>query len=261
MKGVYKDLTDKVFGRLTVKGRAEKINGRIAWKCVCTCGNKVDVITQSLTMHKTKSCGCLHAELTSNNLIGKKFGKWKVTGPSEKRSSNGYKYWTCGCECGIIKEISGEGLLLGLSTQCRKCAHEGLKKQFCINGHDTEIWGRTSSYACRACIKNKHLITHYGITLEEFIRLYEYQNGKCCVCKKDLGSYLPKNPGFGKSSRIEVDHDHKIKNKRKSVRGLLCGGRFAGCNRKLGHIDNSEWLESAAQYIANPPAQSFLKGE
>jgi len=260
-KGIYKDLTGLVFNRLTVLGRGEKLGNRLAYTCKCECGNTVNVLAQSLRKGATKSCGCLHKEAISNDLIGRVFNKWTVLRNSGKAASSGYRYWTCKCECGRLCDVSGDILLLGKSTRCVKCKGKFKEKQICINGHDTALWGRSSSYACRACIKNKHMQVHYGITLEEFIKLYEFQKGLCCVCKKELGPYLPKQSGWGKTARIEVDHDHKIKHKRSSVRGLLCGGRFAGCNRKLGHIDNVEWLENAAKYIANPPAQVFLNQE
>jgi hypothetical protein len=102
------------------------------------------------------------------------------------------------------------------------------------------------------------LKTHYGISAEEFDDLFEFQGGKCAICKKDLGVYKTGEPGFGKGTRIEVDHDHK-KKKRASVRGLLCGGRWAGCNRRLGRIDNIEWLKSVVAYLENPPAQQIIK--
>ena len=34
-----------------------------------------------------------------------------------------------------------------------------------------------------------------------------------------------------------------------SVRGLLCAGRYAGCNRKLGRIDQIPWLENMLRYL------------
>lgn len=42
------------FGRVTVRHRAV---GRM-WECVCDCGRVWQVITQSLTSGKTRSCGC-----------------------------------------------------------------------------------------------------------------------------------------------------------------------------------------------------------
>lgn len=43
-----------------------------------------------------------------------------------------------------------------------------------------------------------------------------------------------------------------------SVRGLLCPGRYAGCNRLLGHVDDTIWLEKALAYLKNPPARGIL---
>lgn len=63
----FKDLTDMKFGRLTVIKRVDNYirpSGKEAakWLCVCDCGNKIEVITNSLTSGSTKSCGCLHNE-------------------------------------------------------------------------------------------------------------------------------------------------------------------------------------------------------
>lgn len=259
MAGKYRDLTGEAFGRLTVTGKAPNIKNRSAFYCKCSCGKiDIQILAQSLKRNLTQSCGCLHAELTSKDLTGQQFGLWKALNPIEKRSNNGYRYWNCLClGCGKLWDVSGESLLQSRSYSCIKCAGLARSKQFCIRGHDTLIWGRTSSQACRACIKDKHLRTHYGISLEEFIELFKAQDGKCAICGKDLGSYLPREPGFGKGCRIEVDHDHKL-SKRESVRGLLCGGRWAGCNRKIGRIDNIEWLKNVINYLENPPAVKYL---
>jgi hypothetical protein len=260
-KGIYKDLTGRQFGRLTVLEKSAKVAGRITWKCLCTCGKIAYTLTGNLTKGIVKSCGCLQREAASKVLLGEVFGELTVEEELEKRTKGGYKRWKARCSCGELYDVSSLSLLSGTARQCSKCSHAKLKRQFCVNGHDTYIWGRSSSQACRACIRDKHLRVNYGITLLEFIGLYNYQNGKCLICQKELGGYLPKQPGFDRAMRIEVDHDHRVKNKRESVRGLLCGGRFSGCNRKLGKIDNKEWLDSATKYIANPPAQIFLKGE
>jgi len=44
-----------------------------------------------------------------------------------------------------------------------------------------------------------------------------------------------------------------------SVRGLLCAGRYAGCNRKLGRIDNPVWLRRILEYLENLPARQVIK--
>ncbi len=46
---------------------------------------------------------------------------------------------------------------------------------------------------------------------------------------------------------------------RASVRGILCGGRYAGCNRKLGRIDDVKWVSNVLEYLKNPPARRVLK--
>jgi len=196
----------------------------------------------------------------SKDLTGQQFGKWTVTGPHTQRSSNGGMFWRCKCECGQNGKISSTSLIRGKSTQCWFCGRQATRKRFCAQGHDTELWGRTSSYSCRACLRDKHLRSHYGITLEEFFVIYDFQKGLCAACKKPLGDYRPGKPGYGNGCRIEVDHEHGTKKPKKdTVRGLLCGGRWAGCNRKLGRIDKIDWLTNVLEYLKEPPAQSALR--
>lgn len=100
----------------------------------------------------------------------------------------------------------------------------------------------------------------YGITLEEYEAIYAFQKGLCAICRKKLRPpNSPHKKGHVDGLRAELDHDHHIKDKRLSVRGLLCGGRHFGCNRRLGRVDNRPWLLNASEYIKNPPAQQVLK--
>ena len=52
------DLTGQRYGKLTVLGPAENINGRTAWRCRCDCGQETVVRTLHLRSGHTKSCGC-----------------------------------------------------------------------------------------------------------------------------------------------------------------------------------------------------------
>lgn len=66
----FEDLVGRRFGRLVVKERAENIlhaNGRrrVAWVCLCDCGNDCVVETYHLKSGSTKSCGCLRSEVTT----------------------------------------------------------------------------------------------------------------------------------------------------------------------------------------------------
>ena len=69
------DLTDKTFGRLTVKERAGnsyvKHNGKIAaalWKVQCECGEIRYKTSSDLIAGRAKSCGCYARQLRSQRL-------------------------------------------------------------------------------------------------------------------------------------------------------------------------------------------------
>lgn len=58
------DLHDKRFGRLLVIAEAGKTSyGHSRWKCICDCGQEKFADTVHLRTGKTKSCGCLRAEM------------------------------------------------------------------------------------------------------------------------------------------------------------------------------------------------------
>lgn len=70
IKGVnIVDLTGKKFGRLTVIGISKKKVGRKTyWNCLCDCGKKKTVRSDSLQT-STKSCGCLRDEEAAKNVV------------------------------------------------------------------------------------------------------------------------------------------------------------------------------------------------
>lgn len=51
-----------------------------------------------------------------NELVGKAFGRLVVVGEAQPR--NGRMFWTCLCECGTVKEVSGTHLTTGTCTSC-----------------------------------------------------------------------------------------------------------------------------------------------
>ena len=90
------------------------------------------------------------------------------------------------------------------------------------------IWGR------RWSLKAK-----YGITPEEYERMFQDQNGLCAVCKRPE---IATDHKGGPIRRLSVDHDH-ITNE---VRSLLC----CNCNQALGKFqDDILILESALEYL------------
>jgi hypothetical protein len=254
-----RNLVGKKVGRLTVLSKEkEKINHRCVWRCACSCGKTVAILQQSLVKYSpTLSCGCLKAEALTKDLIGQHFGFWRVEQLStKKKKPNGGAYWFCVCVCGEKKEVSAESLLSGRSTSC-SCSKE---RPICPQGHIISEWGRDDSGMCRACIKNRNFIRNYGITLLEYIEIWKHQKGLCAICGEKVSIALGR-PGYGDGCRAELDHEHnEALEKKKQVRGILCGGRWSGCNRKLGRIDDVKWLRAATNYVENPPARTFLEG-
>lgn len=55
-----KDLAGQKFGELTaIKPTSNRINGRVVWECLCSCGELVYVTSSHLIDGHTVSCGCL----------------------------------------------------------------------------------------------------------------------------------------------------------------------------------------------------------
>jgi hypothetical protein len=64
------NLSGRKFGKLTVTdvfSRREK-DRKIQWECICDCGNKKNVVSNYLMSGKTKSCGCLSIELSTDRV-------------------------------------------------------------------------------------------------------------------------------------------------------------------------------------------------
>ncbi len=88
----------------------------------------------------------------------------------------------------------------------------------------------------------------YGITLEEYNKMFVSQGGVCCICKLPETRQNVK----GVTSTLAVDHDHETG----EVRGLLCGH----CNQGLGHFkDNTENLLNAAIYLEKNRLKKEIK--
>jgi hypothetical protein len=198
------------------------------------------------------------------SMTGKKIGKWTVGELVERKG--GQIHYSCTCECGFTKKVTSSTLKLGRSLQCDNC--RSIPKEVCDNGHIVATYGRNASGQCRLCVRGYNIKAKYGITVEDYEGLYKFQNGKCPICGRKLA--LIKVPGDANTDgRTEVDHEHFTKkeikkmkdsyNKKETVRGLLCGGRFSGCNHRLGRIDNVEWLTAALAYVSNPPAKQFFE--
>lgn len=56
------DLSNRRYGRWTVKSYAFNRNNRSFWNCVCDCGNEGIVRGEHLRIGKSRSCGCYHKD-------------------------------------------------------------------------------------------------------------------------------------------------------------------------------------------------------
>lgn len=92
---------------------------------------------------------------------------------------------------------------------------------------------------CKKCAINKkgrkerQLKSRYGISTEDYNKLFQEQGGCCAICKTHQSNL---------NIALAVDHCHSSK----VIRGLLC----YNCNMGLGRFkDSAELLLNAIQYL------------
>lgn len=115
----------------------------------------------------------------------------------------------------------------GYCCWCKKCKDKSTKK---FRKKNPE-WQQNY-------MKEYHLKNNYDISYEDFLNLYNEQNGQCGICKK----YISIDIDSEKHLKANVDHNHT----NKKVRGLLC----ENCNRAIGLLeDNITNLYNAIEYL------------
>ena len=118
-----KDLTGKVFGRLTARFRVQNDKqGLSQWVTDCDCGNEIVVRGSSLRNGHTKSCGCAQREVVSEKLtkpfnIGEQVGYFTILGRADGYLGKG-AYWEVICKCGAKKIVQAEALRNGAIVSC-----------------------------------------------------------------------------------------------------------------------------------------------
>lgn len=214
--------------------------------------------------------------ITKNGRVCCGCKKWKCWSKFNKRIGglNGYR---SRCRnCGQHRRITIDTIVTTASTRITKTGRVccGCKKwkqwdKFNkatggFNGHRSRCsscdgavsakWKETSNYYqnnreeilkykresyCPIAKKNYDLQKKYGITLDDFMEMFEDQNGKCKICSRDVKKF---STSKSKQDAAVVDHDHTTG----LVRGLLCHS----CNRAIG-LFNDEYaiLLKAAEYI------------
>lgn len=234
------DLSGQIFGRLTVLEQAENIitpNGRshVAWRCLCECGNIVNVRGDCLRNGSTVSCGCKVKEVLNaagkgriSNLVGKQFGRLTVIKDSGKREKSGGVLWECQCSCGNITYVSTSNLTRPTeSTISCGCAKSKGEEKIIASLLEAQIPFITQKRfdTCVFPETNRHLV--FDFYLPEQNILIEYDGGQ---------------------------HFHKVKNDRYGYEGIVARDNYKNqwCkdnNITLIRIPYTEYKNINANYM------------
>ena len=113
---------------------------------------------------------------------------------------------------------------------CIDCKQIKLLYEFGINAGGRKL----AKPYCLKCARNRQLQQLYGISGEDYEKLFKKQGGQCAICGTIKAG--EKNIFFS------IDHNHQTN----KIRGLLC----YKCNTALGMFnDDPGLLEKAAQYL------------
>lgn len=134
------------------------------------------------------------------------------------------------------------------SNRRRPAPHPGPR---CTTHHNAEKRRR------RLAAKQRHVSRTYELEPEEYDALYEYQGGRCALCRV----------ARGKSKRLAVDHDHHqalldghdpAKGCRRCIRALVC----SSCNDVLAHARSmSTFFELGVAYLKEWPMTRMMQGK
>lgn len=128
--------------------------------------------------------------------------------------------------------------LSDVKAQKRESMRQFLKR----NPHYHRDYSRSKSADYK---RHYHLVSDYGITLDDYNAVLKKQRGRCAIC----GSKDPR----GRAS-FAVDHDHNTG----TIRGLLC----IPCNLGIGNLnDDPKVLQKAARYIKFHKASAGCNAE
>ncbi len=121
--------------------------------------------------------------------------------------------------------------------KCKKCGEEKEDHWFRNTGN-----GEYRRWICIDCFSEQHrkrnydLQHEYGINEAQYELMLKSQNGVCAICNQP--ETMKK---YSRIQALSVDHDHKTF----KIRGLLCNK----CNRKLGVLEDEEFMKKAAKYL------------
>lgn len=121
-QALFKDISNKIFGRLTALQEISFNKYGSLWECQCACGNYVKALSGSLSSGHVKSCGCLIKDVTiernkqnGSNITGQKFTRLLVM---SLNAGSKKRLWNCLCDCGKTITATTNSLLSGNTSSC-----------------------------------------------------------------------------------------------------------------------------------------------
>ena len=133
------DLMNRRFGRLLVvqETSIRDSSGNVYWECQCDCGMAHVAAGRLLRNGDIQSCGCYHREIAGkaqqSDLSGQRFGRLMVLQRGRVHPVSG-SFWQCQCDCGQLKEVRQNSLLLGLTKSCGCLNHDTQKRRKSMAG-------------------------------------------------------------------------------------------------------------------------------
>lgn len=224
------NLVGQRFNRLLVIEEAgrDKWSG-ILWSCLCDCGIVKMVLGNSLRRGKSKSCGCLNREITSEtnkiNLTGQHFSRLLVLKEVGK-NKRGYVMWKCRCDCGTERIVCSDSLRSGNTKSCG-CLNIDriIERNYNPNLTDAErqirreypeyLEWRTSvyerdNYTCQCCGDNKggNLCAHHKNGYDNFPELRTTLGNGVTVCENCHGNFHHR---YGKGNNTETQWEEFLR--------------------------------------------------
>jgi hypothetical protein len=141
-------------------------------------------------------------------------------------------------KCGEDKDVcefrERPSLKRGYHSWCKECERKANRKRNAFKPKSIRVNKVKDPDNIKLSAKKRMLKHRYSLEYDEYMRMYESQNGECGICgdEKILGGH----------GGLLIDHCHENNN----VRGLLC----TNCNSGLGKFkDDITILSRAINYL------------
>ena len=127
------EITGNKYGDLTaLYYTGTKRGSNRVWRCLCSCGNTIDVTAEYLQTGHKQNCGCKKPDRSyqRKDLTGQRFGRLVALKPTRKNKHLTF-VWLCQCDCGNQVEVPCNALNSGNTKSCG-CIRQPVKNESMI---------------------------------------------------------------------------------------------------------------------------------